>query len=568
MAQTKLIVKSYRTLAGVLGPETRFGSGVYLYDSNNTQKDYAMFALVTGLPETAERFCLEFIADRATPYLDSTRTKVITKPAAFVKGLIAELYSEIESGGYVEPGSAYHSFAVALVIGNTLHLGRINSCPVFFMKDRKFRQVFKTPKSRGPESIQVESTIIDEGDHLVLCSEDLIKHLAKLELRNVLLAEEELNLACSKLLMLANRYEEVAVPRLMILNFRKNDEKIATFFTKRNIGVVAALAVFIMMLFMWGDITRTLKQTREGYIEKKQNLIERITRGVQPDAKTYNPELVLDGLAVPYDAAIGDDGILYIVDDREERVIRFDPHTGRKELIGEKIKLNFPTGIDVNGNRIYVADFSRQVNRVYILTTDGAYVGRAPDEISVKISMRNPKAVIAYKDSVYVCDRGNNRILIFDPDGTFQKSIDIPKNKFLEPNGLSLTGSGELFITLKLSGTIAKISGRTISDFTLYREENGETQKITMDKPSGIAAGPQGIYVADTANRRVLETNPMGKIVGTIDQETLKDFETFYPMSVKLDKKRQYLYIIGSNHYSYDVACEGKCQGRIWRIKI
>jgi sugar lactone lactonase YvrE len=568
MARKKLIIRSYRTMVGVLGPETRFGNGVYIYDSNDTQKNFAFFAFFTGVSDSAERFSLEFLADRASPYLDSTRTKDITKPAAFVKGLISELNSELESAGFIEHGSTRHCFAVALVMGSMLHVGRINTCPIFYMKDRKFRQIFRTPKSRGPESIQVESVSIDNTDHLIVCSEDLIKHMTKLEIRNVLLTDDELNLACSKLLMLANRYEEVVSPRLMIVKFRKNEEKLTTFFTKRNVGVIAALALFIMILFMWSDIVRALKQTQAGLISRK-GIVNRMTQMVQPDVKTYVPELVMDNLSVPYDAAVDERGVVYAVDDRETKVIKYDPGTGKRELIGDKLNLSFPTGIDIADNRVYVADFSRQVNRVFIITADGAYIGKAPDEVSENLSMKNPKSVSVLSDAIYVCDRGNNRILIFDPDGALRKKIDVPSNTYLEPNGLAATDNGNLFVTLKMSGTIAKISGNSISSFTLYIEKDGGTKKITMDKPSGIAVDPQGfIYVTDTGNRRILVSNPMGRIVGDIDEENFKEFENFYPMNVKLDKSKQYLYIIGSNHYSYDPSCEKECRGKIWRVKI
>ncbi|HPI77299.1 MAG TPA: hypothetical protein PLK80_11255, partial [bacterium] len=137
------------------------------------------------------------------------------------------------------------------------------------------------------------------------------------------------------------------------------------------------------------------------------------------------------------------------------------------------------------------------------------------------------------------------------------------------PNGIAVADSGDIFVTLKLSGTVLKIVGKEITPFTLFEEKDGENARISLNKPSGIAVDSQGfVYIADTAARRALIANPMGKIAGIIAQDSLDDLQSYYPMSVKLDPKGQYLYIVGSNRYSYDAGCENVCKGKIWRVKL
>jgi len=568
MATKKLVERSYRTIVGTLGRDTRLGEGTYIYDTNDSTRDYGLFAVFTGMTPDAERFSVEFLAEKTTPYMDSTRTTELTKPVNFLKEIIFELIAKLESGGLIEPNTAYHAFTIVLVVGDTFYIARVNGCPVFYMKDRKFRPLFQAPKARGRDSLQTATSKIDEGDRLVLCSEAMIKHPSKLELRNVLLAGDDLALACSKIHMLASRYEEVDSPRLMLIHFRRNEEKTQTLFTRRNAIVVCAVALFFMILFLWGDIVRLVDSSDIGYIVNKKNLFQRAVESVSKDTKKYTPELVYDKLAVAYDAAVDNNGVLYIIDDRENKIIRFDQKTGESSMIGGDADLTFPTGIEVTPDRIYVSDFSSVVSRLYAFDMNGALIGKIPNNRSSNIALRNPKSLAIYDNNLFVCDRGNNRIVIFGQNGSDNKVIDIPKS-YREPNGISITESGIMFVTLKLSGSVVKIEGKSISRFTIFEDESGKTQKVALSKPSGIAVDKEGfVYIADTANRRILITNPMGKITGIIDQDTIKDFESFYPMSVKLDPARQNLYIVAANRYSYGPDCEHECQSKIWKIKI
>jgi len=302
---------------------------------------------------------------------------------------------------------------------------------------------------------------------------------------------------------------------------------------------------------------------------KRKSFFQRAFDKVNTGVNDLKPELIYDQLVVPYDVAVDDNGVIYVVDDSEDRVIKYDSTTKKRELIGERVSLSFPTGIDTAGERLYVTDFSRQVNRVYIFSTNGQYIGRIPGTGSSDVSMRNPKALTVMKDDLYVCDRGNNRILVFSTDGALKKTIDLERS-LKEPNGIAVTQSGIMMITLKLSGNVAKLSGGKAGNFKIYREENNETKTMSLSKPSGIAIDQKGfVYIADTANRRVVVTNPMGKIVATIESDKIKDFETYYPMSVKYHQKDNSLYIVGGNRYSYDVSCgNGACQGKVWRVKL
>lgn len=576
MARQRIVQSSYRTLVGVLENGHKFGAGTYLLDSNDTSKFYAIFAVFSGLSPEAEKQSLELLAAMVEPYSEVYKRGELARPGAFLKQLIEEFMKLQEEKGIVEPGSARHSFAIALVKNNAMYIGRINECPVFFLKDRKFRRIFKAPKGRGAASIQVEGVSISDGDRVVLSNEEMVKNLTKLEVRNILITEDDLNLACNKINMLASKYEETAAPRLMIVKFKARNEDNQALLTKRNFAVFGALAVLLMVFFLWGDIIRLISASPVSVVfQKNRGVAERIVESVKSSiqAPSYDFELVYDKLLVPYDVAIADDGVLYIADDSETKVVKYNPSSDFRDEIGEKAELRFPTGIDVLDDRIYVTDFS--INKVYIFRTDGSYAGVIPDSRSYMVRLINPKSVKATGKgagrTVYVSDRGNNRLLKFDHEGTYlnEGTIKMPSG-FSQPNGMAVTEGGIIYLTLKISGQVGKISSKNIvTDFLIFHDGESGSEEVRLSKPSGIEVDRKGnVYVCDTGNQRIVIANQMGRLVALLDSEKVEDFKSFYPLSVKLGPKGDYIYIVASNRYKYNPQYKSRCKGKIWRMKI
>ncbi len=576
MTGKKTIQSSYRTLVGVLENGHKFGAGTYLLDSNDTSKYYGIFAVFSGMAPQAEQESLALLASMVEPYSEVYKRGELSRPGAFLKQLIGEFIKLQEEKGLVEAGSARHSFAIALVKNNAMYIGRINECPVFFLKDRKFRKIFKPPKGRGVASIQVEGISIGDGDKVVLSNEDMVKNLTKLEVRNILTTEDDLNLACNKINMLANKYEETQTPRLLIIKFKQLQETSQAILNKRYFAVFGAMAILIMLFFLWGDIVSVIRMSPVSVVfQKNRGWSQRVVKSVKSamQAQSYDFELVYDKLLVPYDVAIAKDGTLYIIDDAETQIIKYNPASGSREKIGRKVKLSFPTGIDVLEDKIYVADFS--VNKVYIFRTDGSFAGTIPDSRSYMVRLINPKSVKAVgKGSeriVYVSDRGNNRLLKFDHEGTYlnEGTIKMPSG-FSQPNGLAVTRGGIIYLTLKISGQVGKISSKNIvTDFLIFQEGAKGSEEVRLSKPSGIEVDNKGnVYICDTGNQRIVIANQMGKLKAVLDRDKVEDFKSFYPLSIKMGPQGDYIYIVASNRYKYNPKYKSKCKGKIWRMKI
>lgn len=119
----------------------------------------------------------------------------------------------------------------------------------------------------------------------------------------------------------------------------------------------------------------------------------------------------------------------------------------------ENLRLPAKIFVDPKRNEAYVADGYGN-HRVIVFDADtgkykrhwGAYGGKPSDEdlgpyqpgSAPARQFRNPVhcAMLSHDDLLYVCDRGNDRIQVFKPDGTFVKEA------FIEPKTL---GSGSVW---------------------------------------------------------------------------------------------------------------------------
>ncbi len=575
MAKASIIQKSFRTLVGVV-PAARTGRGsVYVLDSNNTSKYYAFFGITCGPSQETEKKAYARIETRTAPICDIYRGGENTRPGATVKDLMSEIWKAKQESGL--PAEVNAPAIIAMIRDGNLSIGRINSCPAVFMRDKKVRDIFKPLKTTAANSLQIENISVSEGDMLVIGSPKIMDSLTKLEIRNTLVTEHDPDRAAQKLLTIANKNSQTDDSKIMVVSFRQLRESATAALKKRNTIIISLIAASIMLFFVWGDISRTVRSSSLIESIKSNRIVKKMHQAMTsentPGKPQYIPQLAYSQLRVPYDISIDTSGNLYIVDDSSEKIIKYTPDTDKREEFGSDIDLSFPTGIAVTGDRVYVADFSRSVNRLHIYNRkDGSHIASVPGRRNRSVSFSNPKAVAASSDgqTIYVCDRGNDRIVKLKSDGTFVKILHIPSN-LEEPNGLAVAKNGDIYITFKPSGRVGKFpsGSSTFTPMSFTQLVDNVPASVTFVKPAGIAADSKGtIYIADTGNQRIVISGPDGKIIDIIDSAKIPDLASHYPMSVKLSPDEKSLYIVGSSRYSFDFTCDEKCTGKIWKISI
>lgn len=199
------------------------------------------------------------------------------------------------------------------------------------------------------------------------------------------------------------------------------------------------------------------------------------------------------------------DGNVWTTDIGNHLVTKYDPNGKVLLTLGTKNKkgattdtFNKPADIAFTpAGDVYVADGYGN-SRVVKFSREGKYLlewgtkGKAPGQFNL------PHAIfLDAKGRVYVGDRENNRIQVFDPEGKFLAQwtdSGAPYGLFLEKNERMLVadGRGDRVNILDLQG---KVLGR-------WGQKGKELGQFAM--PHGICADAQGaVYVAEGDGKRV-----------------------------------------------------------------
>ena len=561
MARELVAHKSFRTLVGTHAMEDGSTPGVYLLDTNNSTDFYGLFFVFDGDPAKTT-FAIEHVKKKFAIYSDVFQRGDIPRPKAFLNELLTDLHREMHHADMKL--DQRDRFAACLVKEGKIVIGRYNNFPVFFMRDHKERRIFSNKDSAG--HIKVAEENLADGDKVLFTTYETK------ECRKIIDTNADVDQACARINDLATRHETVKPPRMALISFKRNRVKNKALLNVKNISLLAFMALFIMAIVFWRETSMIFRGFQSLSIAKIfQSKQPGGPGGGSPQNPLYEAEVVLDTLAVPYDIAVDSHGILYVVDDKESEIVRYDPFTKQATLIGNGLGLEFPTGIEVSGDRIFVADYSQHASSFNIIKTSGQKIGEIKSISSPGVGgLSNPKAVAADKQgNIWLADRGNNRLIKFSVRGEFMGKMDFPA-QFKMPNGIAFAGDGRIYVTFKDSNNIAtRAPNGKLQSFQVTTTQG---KKIKFNQPSGIAVDDKGfVYVTDRRNNRIVVTDSRGKVDTIIDEKKYSEFKTFMPFGLKIGEKGKYLYVVGSTETFFDRSCQvekDKCRGKIWRIRI
>ncbi|HEX6986953.1 MAG TPA: IPT/TIG domain-containing protein, partial [Planctomycetaceae bacterium] len=256
-------------------------------------------------------------------------------------------------------------------------------------------------------------------------------------------------------------------------------------------------------------------------------------------------------MILPTDVAVDAAGSVYIADLGNSRVRKVSNGTittvagnsgglpPRDGLSATAVRLAGPTGLAIDGEgALYIAEGSIgsgsgldggsfriwkvASGKITALAGDG-YRSFSGDFGPAALAQFDTPAGMAYdsKGNLYIADSENHRIRKISADGTVTTVAGNALPGFSgdggpattaelnRPSGVAVDADGNLYIAdtgnnrirmVLSSGRIGTLAG---NGNTAFFGDGGSSLEAALNRPQGVAVGPDGIYVADTGNRRI-----------------------------------------------------------------
>lgn len=273
----------------------------------------------------------------------------------------------------------------------------------------------------------------------------------------------------------------------------------------------------------------------------------------------------------PYDIALDDLGNIYVTDIDTNRVCVFarygsfirefgragmaNPPAG-KEASWKPGNLLWPTGIDVGeDSNIYVADSGNA--RIEVFGPDGGFLYYFPDENSEN-KLNRPLALDVNKNKVYVAERGH--VYVYTTKGKFLKTIGESgrgNGQLDGPDGIAVADDGTVYVTDGLNMTLTAFDARGKVKWVAGQAPAtiSESQR-RFGLPAGVDLDAKGnVYVVDSFHFTIQVYSPGGKRLAEIGTMGNGPGAFYFPRGIVVAPNGM-IYVADSNN------------GRVQAIKL
>ena len=254
------------------------------------------------------------------------------------------------------------------------------------------------------------------------------------------------------------------------------------------------------------------------------------TMTVYPDpTQLGHPVRVVTDMYKPYGIAFNSRGEMIVsergahkvsvFDIRGQRVRTFGSHGARPE------QMEFPAGIAIDDmDNVYVGN-SYKLQK---LTSRGELIKCVGQEGRKKGGFDGIHGLTVHREQVYVCDRDNYRIQVFDLDLNFIRSIGSygkGRGEFNYPHDVKFDTAGNMYVAEYGNDRVQVMdsSGQFIREF-------GQEGEGKLRGPTGLHITDKYVYVSD--NHRIVVYETSGQFVTSFGRYGQKEGEFWSPRCI------------------------------------
>ena len=230
------------------------------------------------------------------------------------------------------------------------------------------------------------------------------------------------------------------------------------------------------------------------------------TMTLYPDPTQFtHPVRVVTGLNNPYGIAVNSHGEMIVSERGGHQITIFDIRGQKIRTFGSygvsQEQMEYPSGVAIDDvDNIYVTSY----HKLQKFASSGELINCVGQEGSKEGEFNIPRGVALYNNQVYVCDRYNHCIQVFDLDLNFIQSIG-SHGKGFAPFDVKFDTAGHMYV--------AEYDNNRVQ----VMDKNGQFIRMFgqnwLCKPSGLHIVDKYVYVSDYTVDRIVVYDTSGEFV-------------------------------------------------------
>ena len=250
---------------------------------------------------------------------------------------------------------------------------------------------------------------------------------------------------------------------------------------------------------------------------------------VYPDpTQLCHPVRVVTDMKQPYGIAFNSCGEMIVSEIGAHTVSVFNIRGQRIRTFGSEggrsCQMKSPAGIAVdNDNNIYVGN----IHALQKFTSRGELIKCIGSGMFNLI-----RGVTIHREKVYVCDRNNHRIQVFDLDLSFIRSIGSrgkERGNFYQPYDVKFDSAGNMYVADLNNDRVQVMdnSGQFVRVLNFGMEGQGK-----LDGPSALHIADKYVYVSDSRQHRIVVYDTSGHFINSFGWEGQREGQFQHPYCI------------------------------------